>query len=112
MTADPPDCSQNRRQFLSCLTLSCPFLSNTIPAEALCSGVRLDIFLLLPFCFFFHSLSRGVGREASKAQRVRRVRPQDDLFYGFFCACSFVLLFLSGRPVVGGTWLRVLSWGN
>ena len=58
-------------------------------------------------------LALGFGREVSKAQRVRRVRPQDILFYGFlFCACSFVLLFLSGRPVVGGTWLQVLSWGN
>ena len=81
---------------------SFPFLSNPIRAEALCSGVRLDIFLLLPFCFLSLSLSMGVGREASKAQRVSRVRPQDALFYGvFFYVCSFVLLFLSGRPVVG-----------
>ena len=69
-----------------------PFLSNTILAEAFCSGVRLDIF---SYCFRsvfpFLSVSAGVGREASKAQRVRRVRPQDALLYGFFfCACSFV----------------------
>ena len=35
------------------------------------------------------------------------------LFYGFsFCACSFVLLLLPRRLVVGSTWLQVLSGGN
>ena len=55
----------------------------------------------LLFCFLFLSLSAGVGREATNAQRVRRVRPQDALFYGFCVRACFALLFLSGRPVVG-----------
>ena len=60
-------------------------------------GLSLFFRLSLSLC-----VSMGVGREASKAQCVRRARPQDALFNGvFFCACSFVLLYLSGRPVVG-----------
>ena len=38
---------------------------------------------------------------------VKRVRPKDALFYGFFvCARSFVWLFLSGRLVVRVTGSR------
>ena len=44
---------------------------------------------LIASILFSLRLSRGVGREASKAQRVRRVRPQDVLLYGFLCACVF-----------------------
>ena len=53
-------------------------------------------------------LALGFGREVSKAQRVRRVRPQDALFYGVLCACVRVLLCCSFQD---GRWLGVPGSG-
>ena len=56
---------------------------------------------------FSSSLSSGVGREASKAPRVRRTRLQVALPHGFLLclhARGFVLWFFSKRLVVRGTW--------
>ena len=87
MTAGPPDCSQNRRVSLSCSILfSLLFQILFLPRLLARASVR-TLSMLLPSCFL--SLFLGVGREASKAQRVRRVRPQDVACYGIFLCVLF-----------------------
>ena len=67
-------------------------------------------------CCFFPRVSfpffLGVGREVSKAQRVRRVRPQGALFMARLHACCVVFAVLFWAAGVRGIWLHVLSWGK
>ena len=76
------------------------------------SGVRLDTFHIASVLFLFPLSGRWkrghLGSKCKEGTSPRRYVP----WRFFFCACYSVLPFLSGRLVVRGTWLEVLSWGN